>query len=374
MLSGNPYKGLGHISERFYEVNCPDITARVDPASIHNDPGGTHIWIAYGPFDLNPGESIRIVEAEGVNGLNRQMCEDIGRRWKQAYNDPSDQGPFLLPDDSDTDDEDVYKNSWVYTGRDSILETFGRAKRNFDLNYNIPQPPLPPPVVEVESGGDRIKISWVPSESEADADFGGYRIFRAVGKPDTTYQEVFACGKGTNNPQIVNSFDDTTPIRGFAYYYYLQAFNDGSNNTSGAANPVGQLHSNRFYTQTTEPAYLQRKAASNLDGIRVVPNPFNIRARDINYTGEEMKIAFLNIPAYCTIKIFTERGDLINTIEHTDGSGDEYWFAQTSSRQVVVSGVYIVYFEVSRDYFDPDTGVLLYKKGENTFRKFIVVR
>ncbi len=52
--------------------------------------GGTNIWANYGPYDLQPGESIVIVEAEGVSGINRQLCETIGARWKQAYDDQSD--------------------------------------------------------------------------------------------------------------------------------------------------------------------------------------------------------------------------------------------------------------------------------------------
>ena len=374
MVSGTPYKGLGNANERFDQVYLPDILARVDPYKIHNDGGGTNVWISYGPFDIGPGESIRIVEAEAVSGMSREMCVQIGERWKKAYDDPSDTGPFTLPDGSTTQNKDLYKNSWVYTGKDSIMLTFGRAKRNFDLDYLIPQPPAPPPLVQVNSGGDRISITWEASPSEGEAGFGGYRLFRGIGKPDTTYEEIFACGVGTENPGIVNTFDDLTPVRGFSYYYYLVAFSDGSNNTSGAANPTGELQSGMFYTKTTEPAFLRRQAGMQLADIRVVPNPFNIKARDINYPQEQDKIGFLNIPAYCSIKIYTERGDLIQSIEHNDGSGDEYWNSVTSSRQVVVSGIYIVYFEVTQDYPDPATGQLLYKKGDSTYRKFIVIR
>lgn len=369
MMSGNPHGGTANGgTNRFYETYCPTITTKVSPYTIHNDGGGTNIWIAYGPFDIPHGESIKIVEAEAVSGLSREKCNEIGKRWLQAYNDPTDTGPFDLPDGGTTNDKDIYKNSWVYTGWDSILQTFGRAKRNFDADYLIPQPPLPPPYFEVNSGGDRINLSWWASESENDPGFAGYKIFRAVGKPDTSYEEIYS------GPPEVHEFEDTSPVRGFAYYYYIVAFNDGTNNTSGMTNPTGKLHSGRFYTKTSEPAYLRRPAGKSLDDIRVVPNPYNIKARNINFPGEPNKIGFYNIPAFCTIKIYTERGDLIETLEHTDGSGDEFWNSVTSSRQTVVSGIYIAYFEVTEDYFDSATGTLLYKKGENTFRKFIIIR
>jgi len=364
MLSGNPYKGLGG-NERFYEKYHEQ---HPDPFTVHNDAGGTNIWITYGPFDLNPGESITIVEAEGVAGLSREMCEKIGRRWKKAYDDPTDKGPFILPDGSTTTDKDQFKNAWVYTGRDSILLTFGRAKRNYDLHYQIPQPPLPPPMFEVKSGGDRITLSWKPSPSESEPDFAGYKIYRAVGKPDTTYELIYDCGPG------VTSFDDLTAQRGVSYYYYIVAYNDGSNNTTGEANPTGSLHSSRFYTRTTEPAFLRRQAGKSLDDIRVVPNPYNVRARELQYPGEPDKIMFLDIPGHCTIRIYTERGDLIQTIYHEDGSGDESWNLVTSSRQVVVSGIYIAQFTVTEDCYDPETKQLLYRKGDTAYRKFVVIR
>jgi len=361
MLSGKPHLGKGG-SNRFDETNLESITHRLDPWTIHNDGGGTNIWMCYGPFDLEPGESIRIVEAEGISGLNRQLCEEIGKNWMEENT------PYILPDGSTTDNKNIYKNTWVYTGKDSIQLTFGRAKRNFDLGYQIPQPPLPPAVFNVQSGGDRISLSWTKSPSEGEADFAGYKIFRAVGKPDTVYEEIASLPPG------VTAYDDLTPVRGFAYYYYLVAMNDGSNNTSGAANPTGPLYSTRFYTKTNKSAYLRRKAGTSMNAIRVVPNPYNLKAMRIQYPEEQDKIMFLDIPAKCRIRIFTERGDLIHSIDHTDGSGDEAWNSITTSRQVVVSGVYIAHFEVTEDYYDPETEQLLYRQGETAIRKFVIIR
>ena len=338
-----------------------------DPYKIHNDGGGTNVMMTYGPFDLVPGESITIVEAEGINGLSRKMCEIIGSRWKQAYDNSSDSGPFILPNGAETTDETIYKNSWIFTGKDSLLLTFGRAKRNYDLNMEIPQPPLPPTLFDVKSGGDRIYLSWEPSPSENEPDFAGYKIFRAVGKADTTYEEIYDGGSG------VYSFDDLTPVRGFSYYYYSVAYNDGSNNTSGLANPTGPLMSSRFYTKTTTPAYLRRKAGNQLDKIRIVPNPYHIGASRLQYPGEKNKIMFLNIPPQCKIKIYTERGDLIKTINHDDGSGDEAWDSVTSTRQLIASGIYLANIIVTEKMIDENSNVLL-KKDESIIKKFVVIR
>ena len=367
MLSGIPYKGsgMGHPSERFDEVYMSKFS---DPWKVHNDGGGTGLWVAYGPWDINPGDSIVLVIAVAVNGLDREHCWEIGKRWYQAYLNPSDLGPFVLPDGSTTTDENEYKNAWVYTGKDSIMKSFSRAVRNFNLNYNIPKAPEPPKVFDVSSGGDRISLSWQASPSESEAAFAGYKIFRAVGKPDTTFQEIADVPKGQY------SFDDVTAQRGFSYYYYICSYTDGTDNSAGIANPKGQLLSSRFYTKTNYPAYLRRQAGNSLADIRVVPNPYNIRAAEFQFPGEPDKIMFLNIPGHCTIRIYTENGDLIQTIYHENGSGDERWNSNTSSGQVVVSGVYIVHFTVTEDHTDPLTGEIKYRKGDSAYRKCIIIR
>ena len=89
---------------------------------------------------------------------------------------------------------------------------------------------------------------------------------------------------------------------------------------------------------------------------------------------EADKLAFFNIPGQCRIKIFTETGELVKTIEHTDGSGDEYWYATTEYNQVVVSGIYIAHIEVTQDLLDSMTGQVLFRKGESKILKFVIIR
>ncbi|MCB9248632.1 MAG: hypothetical protein H6613_08830 [Ignavibacteriales bacterium] len=69
---------------------------------------------------------------------------------------------------------------------------------------------------------------------------------------------------------------------------------------------------------------------------------------------------------------------MIKTIEHTNGSGDELWRSLTSSGQIVVSGLYIAHFEVTADIYEDKNGdgtdELLFKKGETSIEKFIIIR
>lgn len=370
-LDGVPFGvGMGG-NDRQDEVYMTD--PWFDPYTVHNDGGGTNLWIGYGPFDLAHGESVTIVEVEGISGLDRLKCFEVGRNWLEAKNDPSTTFDFEMPDGTvesgsyNNGKADEYKNAWVFTGKDSIMHTFGRAYRNYMSGYNIPQPPDPPKALEINSGGDRISLSWALSDDDGASDFAGYRVYRAQGKPDTVHTLIATLGPGEN------IYHDVSATRGFDYYYYVTAFNDGSNNSSGELNPAGSLESSRFYTKTTEPASLKRRQGTNLDQIVIVPNPYNINAQDIQFgNAAPDRIMFYEIPGKCKIKIYSERGDLIETIEHNDGSGDEVWNCMSSSRQVIVSGLYVVYFEVTEDIYEND--VLIFKKGDSTYRKLIVIR
>ena len=363
MLSGNPFLGKGG-NERFDEV----YVTNPDPYTVHSDGGGTNVMITYGPFNLAHGESISIVEAEGINGISRERCKSVGERWKLAYDDPNDNGPFILPDETTTSDKDQYKRSWVFTGKDSILLTFSRAKRNYDSAFNIPKPPQPPIMFNVQSGGDRIYLSWQESPSQNESNFAGYRLYRATGKPDTTYELIY---EATPN---VHDFEDMSAIRGFSYYYYISSFTDGSLNMEGILNPRGPLESSRYFTKTNTPAYLRRQAGSSFKDVRVVPNPYHFSATRLQYPSERDKIMFLDIPGQCDINIYTERGDLIKTIYHRDGSGDETWNLITKNRQVLVSGIYIAHIRVTAELHDTETQEIKFSNEDTGMIKFIVIR
>ena len=100
-----------------------------------------------------------------------------------------------------------------------------------------------------------------------------------------------------------------------------------------------------------------------MSDIRVVPNPFNISAAKTLGYGDQApnRLYFFNIPGRCTIKIYTEVGELVKTIVHTDGSGDAYWDSVTSSNQLVVSGIYIAVIHNDNT-------------GEQKIVKFVIIR
>ena len=335
-----------------------------------NAGGGTSQGQGYGPYTLAPGDSVRIVFAEGIAGINRQKNREVGGKWLQYYNGTSTP-ELIMPDGTSTNDHNAYKRAWVETGVDSIMKTYRNAMDNFNADYSVPRPPQPPSEFIVKSGGDRIRLSWADNATSSEH-FDGYVIYRAEGnvlEPTSVYTKIFECNK--NN--VVHTFDDVTARRGFDYYYYIQSKDDGTQNE---VNPGVPLYSSMFMTVTNTAAYLRRPAGSNLENIRVVPNPYNINARHLQFGDDNQydRLAFYELPPACQLKIYTERGDLIWSKNHDDGSGDELWDSMTSSGQIVVSGVYILYIEVTEDAFDSETSEKIFTKGDNIIKKFVVIR
>jgi len=309
----------GHVAPRHADRVEPTgnfIEPTGDPSL--GTPGGFSSVNGYGPYTLRPGESVRVVMAEAASGLSRERAIEVGRQYKQRRITARE------------------KNVALFSGRDSLFQTFRRAIANFNSGYNIPPPPLPPKTFTVNGGGDRIALAWEVYNA-ADPNLRGFEIYRATGKYDSTYRLIYKAGP------TERSYNDRSLVRGVAYYYYLAAVGDAANNNGEGLTPRVALKSGRYFTQAYDPANLKRPEGASLDEIRVVPNPFSLGAdpNRLRFPGEPDKIGFFNIPGECTIQIFTESGELIRTIDHRDGSGDAYWNCTTSSDQIIVSGVYI---------------------------------
>jgi hypothetical protein len=329
-----------------------------NPAAGTN--GGYSAGNGFGPYTLAPGESVRIVIVEAVSGLSQEANTSLGRQYLATARDA--QGRRVRPPDDTAlltfnvggQDHSMTKNEWVFTSRDSLFQTFRRARAAYQANWQIPQPPPPPTVFNVNSGGNAIFLDWqMPGGASPD----GFEIYRAQGRYDSTYVLVHTTGPNER------SWEDPNPVRGIDYYYYLVSFYEGNRNTGGALTPPNRrLRSSRYFTQSYTPARLLRPAGEQMADVRIVPNPFHMGASpNVRWPDQSDKLGFLNIPGRATIQIFTELGELVDTITHRDGSGDAYWDHTTSSRQLIASGIYIAV--ITND----DT-------GERLIRKFVVIR
>ncbi|MFH1699771.1 MAG: hypothetical protein ABIE07_04210 [Candidatus Zixiibacteriota bacterium] len=82
------------------------------------------------------------------------------------------------------------------------------------------------------------------------------------------------------------------------------------------------------------------QVSANLDKIHTVPNPYIGYAKWETGRGNR-KMQFVNLPDICTIRVYTLSGELINTLEHTDGSGAHDWNMLSESGRSIAAGVYL---------------------------------
>jgi len=104
------------------------------------------------------------------------------------------------------------------------------------------------------------------------------------------------------------------------------------------------LSTDRFTFSTQGLHELKDKGTYKLSEIRVVPNPYYVRAQwDTDRFTKHVK--FTHLPEVCQIRIFTTSGILIKTIDHDENSGDpsgyHEWNLRNSEELDIASGLYI---------------------------------
>jgi len=283
----------------------------------------------------------------------------------------------------------------------------------------------PAPDIWAKGGPDRCEVyAWYPDDMmfldvDTDVDdFAGWRVYRKEGRADvgqfdeiinfgfldwilvgdishssavdhagnalsgvspisTTdhYNADVAMADGTTRRGL--QFLDNTASKGKNYFYAVTGYDDGSQNTTGFQ-PGQSQETDRTQAVTAKfggglavtpftPGMLQS------DSVVVVPNPW---ARDLGagrFSGtDQNKILFDKLPRLCKLKIYTETGDLITTINHTSQSAQEYWYQQTDQQMLVKSGIYILAVLEAKEV-DPATNEVLGNLPDQ-FVKFVVIR
>ena len=133
----------------------------------------------------------------------------------------------------------------------------------------------------------------------------------------------------------------------------------GTGNVPPVEGDIFSIYTNRpfaddiFTFSTTASTESKQVEKENMDNIYVVPNPYvvssNIESLDLQNPRDRgpRRVYFANLPAMCTIKIYTMAGDLVRTLKH-EGSienGIETWDLTTSDNFPVSFGIYIFHVE-----------------------------
>ena len=336
-----------------------------------NVPGNRSDLVSVGPFyNFEPGDTINIAFAfvlgEKFEDGNPNSDNTPEQRFNLNRNAQWAQTAYL--------GEDANGNGVLDSGED--LDGDGAITR-----FILPAPP-DIPQTKVIAEGDSVEIYWSDNaESSIDPislqeDFEGYRIylsklgFDVVGTSDLDFQnELFKIAEydiddngiafdigfnsvKLNNPVFFNG--DTTSYEykytinnvqpGWQYAVAVTSFDRGepeNNLESLESSPSSNLK--RIFAGTPPNPDMEENQPF------VFPNPYYSGAAwegVSNFQEESRKIYFANLPAECTIRIFTPAGDLIDVIEHNaDYNGSDIrWFqtfgAEDADQNVFSGGIH----------------------------------
>lgn len=142
------------------------------------------------------------------------------------------------------------------------------------------------------------------------------------------------------DPRMIQlTIDPQTPIGAYGKNYLIRVANVANLSGQKIQWGRGDGASLVFYKQ-------------DLSQVNVFPNPY-IMSREHN------SITFINLTPNASIKILTLSGQLVNSIEETDGNGGVTWDLKNERGQQISSGIYLYYVEAN---------------GQSKIGKFAVIR
>jgi hypothetical protein len=144
---------------------------------------------------------------------------------------------------------------------------------------------------------------------------------------------------------------DTIGTFNLLYWYYTVTINLAAvpsarlpvTGESFAIESYSQLTiSDTFQVKISAPQILRDRqtVANNLSSVRVVPNPYIVNSK-WEQVSNSRRIRFMFLPPECTISIYSVRGELIQTLDHVNGTGDEEWNLTNQSGVEVAFGLYL---------------------------------
>lgn len=295
---------------------------------------------AIGPYDIAPGQSIEWIEILLCGAMDRNVTIKGGLNATKQF---------------------------VAKGLENLKGNWTAAQALIANNYRLPLGKIPPPtpadqprlnnanelkVVQASAVIDGktvagVNITWsavhlgYKDPQTGQADFAGYKIYRSDISVEGPW-ELLATLTEEEGDKLVDNGKVTyfqKAFTGVPYRYCITSFDD-------AGNESAKTGFNHF------PVAASFQPSNNLAGVRVAPNPFRQQS-GFSDLSEAKRLAFINIPSKCTIRIYTMALDLVKTIEHDNAeSGQSTWgtsqnndYLLTDFRFNVMPGVYLYHVE-----------------------------
>ncbi len=274
------------------------------------EPTAVHGTTTYGPYDLAPGDKVRLVF---VLAAAAPVEENI---WGWAK----------------LGDQDVMRTDRTF---DNLVKHVNAAKDAFTWGYDLPDPPPDVGVTVGVSNDGFNKLSWNSAyNSASDPDYAGgeandiagYRVYRSEFKVGD-WQLMADIPVGT-----AHEFVDEKSVAGFTYFYSVRGYDKGHDDWNGTGMAIPSLEGSNSSPETWANGVLPQipyvPATSAADALQteviVVPNPYKVDGAHA-YPARG-RIRFLNIPHKCRIWIYTTSGDLAARVEHDDPTrGEANW-------------------------------------------------
>jgi len=209
-----------------------------------------------GPYSFSEGEDIDIVWAVGVGGIPWDSTVTKGAEWLSWYR--GEPGATF---------DNEAKRDYIRQGLDSLHENLSHARWAWDrisTGEPIPTPPRAPDLA-VTTGEEYVHLSWedlsgIPDAVTGVPDLAGYRIFRKSLSSLINYEEA-EFGLGLNYEMIADVGPDETEYFDYGalphsgeelndWFYYVVAYDDGSQNTTGLY-PGQSLESSHYANRHT---------------------------------------------------------------------------------------------------------------------------
>lgn len=315
-----PGPGENAISVLAMEMTRESIYDRVssrviDGGAMHSGPIYNGFWaLGCGPYDLAPNESLKLVFAE-VTGYGIQDADQNGK--PDEFEALVRQGLLL--------------ESAIVPNEQPLFEVADAALEMYNSNYQVTKPPDPPTLTYISDAEANIVLQWesVPGAVSYNAYKMQYdKISNSINYSLIPFYDLLQSGSQ-------NSYTDRTVEMGNQYVYAVAAV-DAAGNESGKVWDHNQI--------TAEP-YIAGFSSTN--EITVVPNPYRKEAEWAGPGQWKDTIVFIGLPEICTIRIYTLEGELVDTIEHTDGRYTERYNLVNLSDWEIASGMYIYHVEAT---------------------------